>query len=102
MTGTNRCVVMAHRPLPGVVPSSTWRVEERPVPARADGEVLVRVDYIDVQPAMRGWLNESPAYTAAIAEGDVMRAQGVGEVIESRNPRFHVGEHVHGTLGVQS
>ena len=102
MQTLNRCVVMAHRPAPGVVPPSTWRVEERTVPELADGEVLVRVDYVDVQPAMRGWLNESPAYTTAIAAGDVMRAQGVGEIIASRNPSFLAGEHVHGTLGVQS
>jgi len=102
MPDSNRCVVMAKRPSPGVVPPSTWRVEERAIPELADGEVLVRVAYVDVQPAMRGWLNESPAYTAAIAEGDVMRAQGVGEVVASRDDRYKVGEHVHGMLGVQS
>lgn len=102
MTSMNQCVVMAERPQPGAVPASTWRLEERPVPELADGEVLVRVDYVDVQPAMRGWLNATPAYTAPLAEGDVMRAQGVGEIIASRNPEYAAGEHVHGTLGVQS
>src|SRR5687768_17431029 len=78
MTSLNRCVVMAARPQPGEVPASTWRLEERALPELADGEALVRVAYIDVQPAMRGWLNPTPAYTQPIHEGDVMRAQGVG------------------------
>jgi len=99
---TNRCVVMAKRPGPGVVPASTWRVEERPVPELAEGEALVKVAYVDVQPAMRGWLGERPAYTARIEEGDVMLAQGVGEVVASRRDDVAVGEHVHGMLGVQS
>jgi len=102
MTNLNHCVVMAHRPPVGPVPAATFRVEDRPVPELQEGEALVRVDYIDVQPAMRGWLNESPAYTAAIAEGDVMRAQGVGQVIASRRPDLMVGTHLHGNLGVQS
>jgi NADPH-dependent curcumin reductase CurA len=102
MTDTNRCIVMARRPAPGPVPASTWRVEQQPVPVLAEGEVLVRVDYVDVQPAMRSWLNERPAYTAPIAEGEVMRAQGVGQIIASRRPGFVVGEHVHAGLGVQS
>jgi NADPH-dependent curcumin reductase CurA len=102
MSSINRCVVMAHRPAPGPVPVTTWGVEQRTIPELSDGEVLVRVDYVDIQPAMRGWLNEHPAYTAAIPEGGVMRAQGVGEIVASRNPSVRVGEHVHGTLGVQS
>lgn len=102
MTLTNRCVVLAERPEPGEVAASTWRVEARAVPELADGEVLVRVEYIDVQPAMRGWLGPKPAYTAPIAEGEVMRAQGVGEIIASRHPELQKGEHVHGMLGVQS
>ena len=102
MSKLNRCVVMAQRPAPGPVAATTWRVEERPVSDLSDGEVLVRVGYIDVQPAMRGWLNETPAYTTPIAVGDVMRAQGVGEIIASRRTDFAVGEHVHSHLGVQS
>jgi NADPH-dependent curcumin reductase CurA len=93
---------MAKRPEPGEVPPSAWRVEDRTVPELAEGEARVRVAYVDVQPAMRGWLAERPAYTAPIAEGEVMRAQGVGQVVESRRADLAVGEHVHSMLGVQT
>lgn len=102
MSATNRCVVLCKRPAPGPVAESAWAVEKRPVEAPGDGEVLVEVAYIDVQPAMRSWLNENPPYTRRIEEGEVMRAQGVGKIVASRHPEYAVGEHVHGTLGVQA
>lgn len=50
---------------------------------------------------MRGWMNEGKSYIRPVEIGEVMRAGGVGRVIASRNPRFAVGDHVSGTLGVQ-
>ena len=64
--------------------------------------MLVKVRYIDVQPAMRSWLAENPPYTARIEEGDCMRAQAVGQIVASRHPDYPEGAHVHGMLGVQT
>ena len=50
---------------------------------------------------MRGWMNEGKCYIPPVGIGEVMRAGGVGEVVASKNPRFAVGDHVYGTLGVQ-
>jgi len=97
---SNRCIVMARRPVGEVAPED-WRLEQREMPQAGAGQVLVKVSYIDVQPAMRGWLAERPAYTPRIEEGEIMRAQGVGEVVESRDPVFAVGDWVHANLGVQ-
>lgn len=67
-----------------------------------DGEVLIKNLYISLDPAMRGWMNESKnSYMPPVAIGEVMRALAVGQVVESKNPKFAVGDHVAGILGMQ-
>lgn len=95
-------VVLMKRPQ-GAPKSDDFRVERVPCPAPRAGEVAVDVHFIDVQPAMRGWLVEQPAYSPPIALGDTMRAQGVGRVVASCDARFRAGDYVLGpNLGVQS
>ena len=71
------------------------------MPDLQDGQVLVKVHYISVDPAMRGWMNDRETYVPALKLGDVMRALTVGEVIASQNPTFTTGEFVAGVDGVQ-
>ena len=66
-----------------------------------DGEVLVKVLYISLDPAMRGWMNEGKSYVPPVAIGDVMRALGAGKVIASKFPGLAVGDYVSGIFGVQ-
>ena len=61
----------------------------------------MRVLYISLDPAMRGWMNEGRSYVPPVGIGEVMRAGGVGRVVASRHPDFSVGDHVSGTFGVQ-
>jgi NADPH-dependent curcumin reductase CurA len=97
---TNHQVKLAGRP-EGLPKPSDWEFGEAPVPELGDGELLVQNHYISVDPAMRGWMNGRDTYVPALPLGSVMRALTVGEVIESRNPGFAVGEHVAGVGGVQ-
>jgi NADPH-dependent curcumin reductase CurA len=78
-----------------------WSYTEEPVRAPNEGEVLVKISYLSLDPAMRGWMNEGKSYIRPVAIGEVMRAGAVGVVAESRSPRFTVGEHVSGGFGVQ-
>ncbi len=80
----------------------TWDYTETEVPSIGDGEILIRIDYISIDPAMRGWLNDAKSYIEPVQVGDVMRAGTVGEVIESNNDKFNVGDFVSGHNGVQS
>ena len=80
----------------------TWDYTETEVPSIGDGEILIRIDYISIDPAMRGWLNDAKSYIEPVQMGDVMRAGTVGEVIESNNNKFNVGDFVSGHNGVQS
>jgi hypothetical protein len=91
---------LAARPI-GLPKRSDWNLVEEPVRDPAEGELLIKILYISLDPAMRGWMNEGKSYIAPVAIGDVMRAGAAGRVIASKHPDFAVGDHVYGTLGVQ-
>jgi len=97
----NKQFKLAARPV-GMAKRSDWSYHEEPAPEPKDGEVLVKIEYISLDPAMRGWMNEGKSYIRPVAIGEVMRAGTVGEIIASKHPGFAVGEHVVGTQGVQS
>ncbi|MCX7902489.1 MAG: NADP-dependent oxidoreductase [Burkholderiaceae bacterium] len=96
----NRQWRLAARPV-GEAKRSDFEFAQAPLPAPGDGQVLVQVLYISLDPAMRGWMNEGRSYIAPVALGEVMRAGAVGRVVESRHPRFKPGDFVSGVLGVQ-
>jgi len=97
---TNLQFRLAARPV-GMVKDSDWQQTEEPLRPLADGEIRVKVLYLSLDPAMRGWMNEGKSYIRPVAIGEVMRAGGVGVVVESRSPRFADGDHVSGGTGVQ-
>lgn len=100
MTLANHQFRLAARPV-GSIKRSDFNYAEEPARAPADQEVLVKTLYLSLDPAMRGWMNEGKSYIAPVQLGEVMRAGGVGKVLESRHPRFNPGDYVSGTLGVQ-
>ena len=100
MTLVNTRCRLAARPI-GLPKASDWEVVDEPAGSPADGEFLVRVEYLSVDPAMRTWMNAGRSYVPAVEIGDVMRAGGIGRVIDSRNPDFAVGDEVYGMFGVQ-
>lgn len=92
---------LASRP-EGVPGPGTWDVGEELIPGVGDGEFLVQVDLVSVDPAMRGWLDDRPSYLPPVAVGAVMRANATGRVVASRHCRFPVGTPVQGLFGVRS
>ena len=96
----NRQFRLAARPV-GLPKASDWTLVEEPVRDPGEGEFLVRIDYISLDPAMRGWMNEGKSYVPPVGIGEVMRAGGAGEVIASNHPGFPVGSKVTGLFGVQ-
>jgi len=97
---TNLQFRLAARPV-GMVKDSDWQRVEEPLRELADGEILIKVLYLSLDPAMRGWMNDAKSYIRPVAIGEVMRAGGIGVVTASKSPRFAVGDHVSGALGVQ-
>ena len=74
----------ARRPV-GLPERSDWSLTEEPVRDPAEGEFLVKILYLSLDPAMRGWMNEGRSYIVPVGIGEVMRAQGVGRVIASKH-----------------
>ena len=100
MTATNRQVRLAARPS-GLPQDSDWEHREEPAPSPGDGEFVVEVSHISLDPAMRGWMNAGASYIDAVEVGEVMRAGAVGKVSASGHPAFAVGDDVYGAFGVQ-
>lgn len=100
MAMINHQVRLAARPQ-GVVKASDWQFTQEETGTPGEGEVLVEVLYVSLDPAMRGWLNERRSYIPPVGIGEVMRAAGAGRVIESRSPVWRVGDDVTGVFGVQ-
>ena len=100
MTDVNRQFLLAARP-EGMVKASDFEYREAPVPVAGGGEVLVKAEYISLDPSMRGQMENRADYVAPLQLGDVMRAGAVGRVVESKREGFAAGDLVSGTLGMQ-
>jgi NADPH-dependent curcumin reductase CurA len=96
----NKRVVMASRPA-GWVTESNFRIETVPVPVPKDGEVLVKLHWLSLDPYMRGRMNDTKSYAAKQEIDAVMVGGTAGEVVESKNPKFKVGDKVTGMFGWQ-
>ncbi len=97
---TNRRIILASRPKTAAT-TSNFRLEEVQVPTLQPAQILVRNHWLSLDPYMRGRMNESRSYTQPQALDEVMLGGTAGEVIESRNPGFAVGNKVVANLGWQ-
>ena len=93
-------MVLANRPA-GLVDENTLRTESEPAPEPADGEALVKVRYLSIDPTIRTWMDDVPSYLPPIQIGEVIRSGGVGEVIESRTDAYQPGQLLFGMTGWQ-
>ena len=96
----NRQVWLKSRPN-GIPQAENFALRDGDVPTIANGEFLVRNLYLSADPAARGWIADASNYWPRIEVGDTMRAFAVGEVIESRNPNYVVGDKLMGLFGWQ-
>ena len=97
---TNRQVRLGARPM-GLPKPGDWKFTEEAVREPAEGEILVEVSHLSLDPAMRGWMNDAKSYIRPVAIDEVMRAGAAGKVIASKHPGFAVGDLVTGGFGVQ-
>ena len=100
MAFVNHRFTLASRPV-GMPKRTDWAYEEETVRELREGELLIRILFISLDPAMRGWMNQSRSYVPPVAIGEVMRALALGQVVASKSPLFAVGKQVSGTFGVQ-
>lgn len=86
----------------GLPKDEDFALRTRDPVALQDGQIRIAVKYLSIDPAMRVWMTEAKSYWPPVALEDVMRAAGIGEVVETRNPKFAQGMWVSGMTGVQS
>ena len=99
MSEQNRRLVLARRSS-GLVDETTTRLETDQLPELADGEALVKVRYLSIDPTIRTWMDDIPSYLPPIQIDDVIRS-GVGEVIDSRSEAYKPGQLLFGMTGWQ-
>lgn len=100
MTTMNKQVLLASRPQ-GPVTEQNFKVVEAPVGTPGASEVLVRNEWLSLDPYMRGRMNDAKSYVPPAQIGDVMVGQTTGEVVESRDANFQPGDKVLTHLGWQ-
>ncbi len=93
----NRQITLAARPQ-GAPQESDFKLVEAPVPAPGEGEVLVRLLWLSVDPYMRPRMAKTGSYARAVEIGEVMVGGGVGQVVESRSPEFRPGDYVESMM----
>lgn len=96
----NRQIVLAARPV-GIPGPEHFHLHTGTVPELESGQFLVENQYLSVDPAQRGYVNDEDNYVPPVQIGSVMRAMAVGRVLQSRHPDFAVGQHLYGWFGWQ-
>ncbi len=100
MPDVNRQVVLKDRPT-GSITESTTAVVEGQIPEISDGQALIKVQYLSIDPTIRTWMDDAPGYLPPIGIDEVIRSGGAGEVIASKSSRYVVGDLVTGITGWQ-
>lgn len=98
MADEMKCITLAARP-EGAPKDSDFKLETRAVPEPGEGEVLVRVHYMSLDPYMRGRMDDAKSYAEPVPLGGIMEGGGAGEVIASNDPAFKPGDMAFGMFG---
>ena len=96
-------IVLNERPVADITPT-TFRTEKVPFSLKPGaGEILVRVNWLSLDPAMRGWLRDTRSYVPPVQIGEVMRAGGLATVVEvGEGSKLRTGDVVQCTPGKSS
>ncbi len=98
MTEMMHRVALARRPNGDPV-AEDFSYEEAPLPEPKEGEVLVRVTHMSLDPYMRGRMDDAKSYASPVPIGGTMEAGTVGVVLKSNHEKFKEGDHCFGMFG---
>ena len=101
MSELNRQITVASFPKDWVT-EENFKLIESAIPAPEKNQVLVKNEWLSLDPYMRGRLSKSKSYAKSAEIGDVMVGGTVGKVIQSNSTKFSVGDYVVGALGWQT
>lgn len=99
MQGKSRQWLLADHPNGRPLKMSDFTFNEAPIEEPREGEILLKTLWLGFDPGQKGWMENIANYVAPMQIGEVMRGSGIGQVVETRNPRFKVGQLVTGLVG---
>ncbi|UOF89602.1 NADP-dependent oxidoreductase [Fodinisporobacter ferrooxydans] len=97
----NKQILLVSRPQ-GMPSENNFKLVEGPLSIPQEGEMLVRILYVSVDPYMRGRMNDAKSYVPPYPLNEVVNSGVVGQVVESRTSEFQTGDIVSGYLGWQT
>ena len=99
---TFTAINLVKRPSGGPITKELFEIVEKEIPTAGEGQLLVKQNHMSLDPAMFGWMSpDTNSYIPPVELGSVMRSSGIGEVVESKHPKFKVGDRVMGMMGWQ-
>ncbi|WVW80623.1 hypothetical protein I302_102609 [Kwoniella bestiolae CBS 10118] len=101
MSQQNKQVVLNERPARGPITDTTFRTQQGEIRQPGEGEVLVKVEYVSIDPTMRGWVDDVRSYLPPVQIGAVMRAGALGRVVKSNYENLKEGDLVQHIFGWQ-
>lgn len=97
---TYKEIALVKRPDDGKIGPHLFETREKTIPSAKEGQIVIKQTHMSLDPAMLGWMSDDrESYIPPVELGDVMRSSGVGEVVESKNDAFAVGDKVMGMTG---
>ena len=101
MSEQNLQVLLASRPSGRPTPDN-FEFVQAPIPSPGEGQILLRIRYLSLDPYMRGRMSAAKSYAASVEIGQVMEGGTVAVVLESRHPEYAAGDTVLSYSGWQS
>ena len=97
----NKQFNLAKRPN-GMPEDDCWELQENEIPDLLENQILIEVNYLSVDPYMRGRMNDMKSYAEPVKIGGIMVGESVGKVIQSRSEKYNIGDFVTAHLGWQT
>ena len=98
---TNKKWILKNRP-EGLVKDSDFELITEELGEIQEGEILIKNEYLSFDPTQRMWLTDLPGYLPPVQIDEVVRAGGMGRVLESKNPNYKEGDLIFGMVGWQT
>ena len=93
MNYKNTRYLLTKRP-EGMPEDDCWAIDEEAITTLENNEILIKADYLSIDPYMRGRMNDGMSYAAPVKLGEVMVGESVGRVIESKSNKYKLGDLV--------
>ena len=86
----------------GMPTDDCWKLNTESITSIGRNEILIKVDFLSIDPYMRGRMNDSKSYADPAKLGEPMTGETVGTVVESNSSKYLIGDRVCAHQGWQT